>query len=200
MARRREFDDNKAMVSVEDLFWQKGYEGTSYQDLTAATGLGKGSLYAAFGNKKALYLRALDSYILREVEHYGATLVEKHHSAPAAWRGRISEFLNLAISAVADRRDRRGCFLCNAAVDLAPFDHDVEAAVLAAFAKIRAALLTVLSEPCPDPEARVAAAEHVLAVYFGLRVMAKAGVPVADLGGARDRALATLIPVSQESV
>jgi AcrR family transcriptional regulator len=65
--RPRTFDGEKALDQALNLFWERGYPGTSYTDLCAATGLNKPSLYAAFGNKEALFLAALDRYRARHV-------------------------------------------------------------------------------------------------------------------------------------
>jgi AcrR family transcriptional regulator len=60
--RPRSFDPDKVLGEVQQVFWRQGYEGTSYSDLTAATGLSKPSLYAAFGDKESLFAAALDRY------------------------------------------------------------------------------------------------------------------------------------------
>ena len=62
MARPRQFDEEQVREALMNVFWDKGYEATSMQDLVAATGLLKGSLYGAFGDKRALYLIALNHY------------------------------------------------------------------------------------------------------------------------------------------
>jgi len=62
MARTREFDERQALVSAMLVFWEKGYEGTSIQDLEDATGLGRTSIYNAFGNKRQLFNRILECY------------------------------------------------------------------------------------------------------------------------------------------
>ena len=62
MARPRAFDPDTALQDVMNVFWKKGYEGASLQDIEAATGLNKQSLYRAFGDKRAMYLAALDIY------------------------------------------------------------------------------------------------------------------------------------------
>ncbi len=59
MGRPREFDVDEALTKIMAVFWAKGFEGSSLSDLVAATGLKKGSLYAAFGDKRAMYLKAL---------------------------------------------------------------------------------------------------------------------------------------------
>src|SRR5206468_5468727 len=57
-----EFDKDKVLERALQVFWQKGYEGTSLSDLTRAMGINRPSLYAAFGNKEALFQKALDRY------------------------------------------------------------------------------------------------------------------------------------------
>ncbi|HRV92857.1 MAG TPA: helix-turn-helix domain-containing protein, partial [Anaerolineae bacterium] len=60
MARPREFDENEVLDKAMDLFWQKGYEATSIQELLTAMGISRGSLYDAFGDKHALFLAVLE--------------------------------------------------------------------------------------------------------------------------------------------
>ena len=74
MARPRTFDEHEVVAAARDEFWERGYAATSVDDLTAATGLGKGSLYGAFGDKHTLYLRALDDYISSSLEDVRASL------------------------------------------------------------------------------------------------------------------------------
>jgi len=65
MARPREFNETEALDRVVEVFWERGFEGTSIADLQEATGLGRQSLYNAFGGKRELFLRALDRYAAR---------------------------------------------------------------------------------------------------------------------------------------
>lgn len=191
MARLREFDSMVAVGAVEGIFWEKGYEGTSYADLTKVTGLGKGSLYAAFGNKKALYIKALKNYIMREVEVLCDLIIRRFEDNPTQWRDCLAAFFNVAIDAIDQRQDRRGCFLCNAAVDLAPFDNAVEATVMDALGKVKSALSVVLKKNIDDKNLETMV-EHLLAVYIGMRVMAKAGSTPAQLIMVRDAAIASI--------
>lgn len=62
MGRHRQFDETEVLSAALSVFWQKGYEGASLEDLTKATGLARPSLYAAFGNKEGLFRKALDLY------------------------------------------------------------------------------------------------------------------------------------------
>src|SRR3954465_11466160 len=68
MARPREFDEKTVVRAARDRFWNAGYAATSMSDLSAATGVGKTSLYGAFGDKHALYLRIFDEYSTRAVQ------------------------------------------------------------------------------------------------------------------------------------
>lgn len=191
MSRNREFDEAAALKAIEEMFWENGYEGTSYADLMSATGLGKGSLYAAFGNKDALYLKSLASYIQREVDSAVQLLCGKKESLSLSAKTRIGKFLDQAIKPVEQRKDRRGCFLCNAASDLAPHNKDVELEVLGAIDQIRNALESVLKNS-HEASSRKLAKEHVLCVYFGMRAMAKSGTSVARLKLMRDAVLQNL--------
>ena len=121
IGRPREFDTDDALSKILDVFWAKGFEGSSMSDLEAATGLRKGSLYAAFGDKRAMYLKALALYDKTAID---AGVEVLSGAGPAEQR--ISTFLQLAIDAVTILKDRRGCFLCNASVDQAILDPATE--------------------------------------------------------------------------
>lgn len=74
MARRREFDVDEALDAVLCVFWRKGYEGASYTDLTKAAGVERPALYSAFGNKEALFRKALARYYERHLAFFPAAL------------------------------------------------------------------------------------------------------------------------------
>ena len=185
MARPRKFDPDSALARAMEAFWARGYEGTSLADLVAATGLNKGSLYATFGDKQRLYLAAIERYERANVE--GTVAMLRDAADPAAAVAAVLD----AVIAAAERRDRRGCLLCNASVDRAPYDPAVERRVLSALAKLQRALAGALRRAAPDAavaelEAR---ASHLLATYMGLRTMARAGVAPAELRAIAQRAL-----------
>ena len=187
MGRPREFDETKALAQIMDVFWAKGFEGATLSDLVAATGLKKGSLYAAFGDKRAMYLKALALYEETAVD--GALDLLQ---GPGSAKTRIASFLQAAIDGDAGRQERRGCFLCNASIDQAGQDPEAERAVKAAFGRLKRALADALSELAPynrHNKRRDAAAQHLISVYIGLRVLAKAGYPPAALTQAKKAAL-----------
>ena len=83
MARPRNFDPDEVLGRAREVFWQKGFQGTSLDDITEATGLNKPSLYAAFGDKNALFLKVLDRYHAYIVEN-AERIINEGPSARAA--------------------------------------------------------------------------------------------------------------------
>ena len=179
MGRPREFDPEETLQDILNIFWLKGYEGASLQDLEAATGLKKPSLYRTYGDKRAMYLAALAAYDATEV---GAamTVLQK----PGSARTKIQRLLNGVVDGAAGKGDRRGCFLCNASIDQAPHDASTRKLVRASMERLSAAFSNAL-EASPAYKASAAKREKmaakILAGYFGLRVMIKAGMPVETL-------------------
>lgn len=182
MARTREFDEGLALDAIGDVFWRKGFEGASYGELMKASGLGKGSLYAAFGDKAALYRSALARYIEIEIGKLGAIAAD----VSASPFDRIAATFDYAIAAVEERADRRGCFLCNASVDMATHDPEVAKIVRKAF-DAASESYEMVGRAAGGPEG---IGDALFAVFLGLRVMAKSGAPVANMRRARDAALA----------
>ena len=81
MPRPRKFDESDVVAAARDEFWLRGYAATSVDDLTSVTGLGKGSLYGAFGDKHGLFIRALDDYINTSLDAVRAQLRDPGYSA-----------------------------------------------------------------------------------------------------------------------
>lgn len=189
--RPREFDELETLSQIMKLFWKKGYEGTGLSEVLKITGLGKASLYSAFGNKQSMYLKALAHYESVVVDAAVHALTNREHKV----EDRISAFLNSPIAAVQANNDRRGCFLCNASADRASLDVETAELVQRGYAKLHEALLKALSEESPsdnDQKTAQARASLVLSVYSGLRVMARSGVSIEMLADARDACLETL--------
>lgn len=189
MARPREFDEDAVLEIVADLFWRRGFEGVSIRDIAEATGVKMASLYAAYGDKKGLYRAALDNYRRTVVEPAIAMV-----AGPGSARERIEKLLQMAVDA-ARRGDRRGCFLCNAAVDRAGDDADAAEFVTVTFKRIEDAIAAALKDDPPydkNPGARRRASQRILADYLGMRVLARSGAPLAVLKNVRESALASL--------
>ena len=113
MARPREFDESAVLDAAVLCFWKQGYEATSVRDLVEHTGIAAASLYNAFGDKRALYEKALDHY----VEDSIADRIRRCKSLPPLRA--IEAFFEEIVKRSLDDRARKGCMLVNAALDVA---------------------------------------------------------------------------------
>ncbi|QPH53130.1 TetR/AcrR family transcriptional regulator [Pontivivens ytuae] len=174
MARPRTFEPDAARDALMALYWEKGFEGASMQDVEAATGLKKQSLYRLFGDKRGMYLAALARYEETEIAAGETLLVEG--SAQERFARLFAEAVDRAIEG-----DRRGCFLCNASLDQAQLDAETRAMVSRMVDRLRRIFAAALVEACPDPAKRAVKAAQLVTFYFGLRVMVRADAPEAVL-------------------
>lgn len=182
MARPREFDLDEALDCAMNVFWTKGYEGASLQDLLEAMNIARGSLYKAFQDKHSVYLAALDRYDRTEIQRSVDVL---HDPSAGDGATRIQQFLEDARAAVVQRHDRRGCFLCNAAVDRAPMDAGIQAKVLVMMKRMERAVAAALNECAQAADwpakRRAQTALGLTNAYVGLRVLARSGFSPKDL-------------------
>src|SRR3954471_12211011 len=135
MPRPRTFDESDVVAAARDEFWSRGYAATSVDDLVFATGLGKGSLYGAFGDKRGLFLRALDDYIGTALDDVRAQLRDPKYSA----YDRLVRHIRAQVKAIAADTSRRGCMMAKSAAELGSADEAVEQAVERAYATWTAA-------------------------------------------------------------
>lgn len=166
MARTREFNEEVVKDALRNVFWEGGFDGTSYSDIMKATGLQKGSLYAAFGDKRALYQVALARYNEADVSAGVAMLRNDDLGALA----RIDMLMDSTVQATKTKQGRWGCLLCNAATEIAPIDKEVESTVKVSMDRIYAAIMHAL-----HPVGKEDMAAFVLSSYFGARTFVKAG-------------------------
>jgi AcrR family transcriptional regulator len=111
VGRPREFDVEEALSAALKVFWRKGYDGASLSDLTEAMGITRPSLYCAFGNKEALFKKALDLY-----EREKLAFVDQALAAPTA-RQAIEAFLYNACELYAENPDAPGCMAVNSVLN-----------------------------------------------------------------------------------
>jgi TetR/AcrR family transcriptional regulator, transcriptional repressor for nem operon len=120
MARPRAFDEETVLDRAVNLFWCRGYEATSVQDLVDGLGINRASLYDSFGDKYALYRKALDRY--RQTHQAGlCTLLTLDQPAIEV----IQTLFDQTIQATISDPDHKGCFMVNSAIELAPHDPEV---------------------------------------------------------------------------
>ncbi|GHG47280.1 TetR/AcrR family transcriptional regulator [Streptomyces griseocarneus] len=192
MARTKEFDPDAALQAAMELFWQRGFEATSMADLVDHLGIARASLYATFGGKRELYLKALQRY----GEQHGPAMTEEL-SQPGPVLPAVRELVRRFADEAGGDALRRGCFVTNTAVELGPHDaecarrveeswHSVETLLTSALTRARAQ-----GEIAADRDV-VALARTLLVFLQGLRVVGKATPDPARLRDAAEQALTLL--------
>jgi TetR/AcrR family transcriptional repressor of nem operon len=172
MARPREFDEDEALAAAMNCFWARGYEATSVRDLADGMGITGASLYNAFGDKRTLYHRALDFYIDLSVRDRIARL-ERLEPLEA-----LTAFFDEIVSRSVADKQRRGCMLVNAALEVTPEDTELRALVAKQTGRIedffKRCIVAGQANGSVD-RARSAEdlAKTLLSVLFGLRVLAR---------------------------
>ena len=187
MARPREFDEERVKDTLMRVFWKKGYEATSMQDLVDATGLLKGSLYGAFGDKQALYMIALAYYDHTRMQA-GIDMLLGEGSA----KQKISGLFDSVIEAAKAGEFAGGCLLCNASIEMAPVDSAVANSVKSTIRRFQAAIKKAIEPAIKASDDANSLSGLILSAYFGARVLAKAGAPLQMIADTRDRFLKDL--------
>lgn len=118
VGRPRGFEEDRVLEAVMNTFWEKGYEGTSLKDLCLITGLHKGSLYQAFGDKHQLFLKSLAYYMERSFKDVAASAY-LHDSPMENLRSMLLKITTLCV-------EGEGCMVLNSLVEMAPHDPEVK--------------------------------------------------------------------------
>jgi TetR/AcrR family transcriptional repressor of nem operon len=193
MARTKEFDPDAVLQSALELFWRRGYEATSMADLVEHLGIGRASIYATYGNKRELYLKALDRYAESRDPDLLDLLSQPGPALPAV-RAVVRRF---AAEAADDARRRAGCFVTNTAAELAPHDPAAARRVALSWEHLETLLHSALvraraqGELPGDRDPR-ALARMLLVLMQGLRVVGKASDDPARVRDAAEQALVLL--------
>jgi len=174
MPRQKEFDREAALDRAMSAFWTKGYAATSVEDLVSRMGVQRGSLYATFGDKRTLFLSALDRY-QRVVTRELLDALETSGSGLEA----IRRFFRLRLEGSLDRSRPPGCLVTNSAVELTRRDRGAAAKVGGSLARLEGAFLRALERARAQGELAATQDIRALARFLtssaqGLSVMAKA--------------------------
>ncbi len=190
--RPRSFDPEVALDRAVEVFWKHGFQDASLHELTEAMGLSKPSLYAAFGDKEALYLKTLERYVARLFERHAAALDDEPDGRRA-----IQGFLRSLAGMLADPVLPGGCFIINGTADCggSTIPPSVELALREALQGSETMVCERLLRAQRDGHLPADADPASLAAMFGsliagLAVMAKSGAPVAKLNTVIDAAMA----------
>lgn len=192
MSRPREFNEITALDAAVACFWRRGYEATSLRDLTAAMGLKAPSLYNAFGDKAELFALALERYLERNtrgrLRRLEATLGPKQA---------ITRFFAEIVAHSVNDRQRKGCFLVNSALEIAPHHAECRAVIATQFQGIeaffaRCILAAQAERSVPLHLDADDVAKLLLGVLLGVRVLARTNPSRGVLEGMVRSALALL--------
>ena len=194
MPRPRKFDERRVLDLARGQFWATGYAGTRMDEIAEATGLGKGSLYGAFGDKSALYHRVFDEWCTAITELAEQVLTGPDDEGAFA---RLSAYAQLMAENTAADTDRRGCLMAKGAAELAQHDPAVAgrsaATMNALLALLRTQILAAQRhgdiDDSADPDQLAAL---LLTVLRGIEAVGKAGLDAQTLKGIADTALAVL--------
>ncbi|GGL12056.1 TetR/AcrR family transcriptional regulator [Nocardia jinanensis] len=188
MARPRKFDEQTVLTAARDTFWRCGYEATSVQDLTAATGVGTQSLYGAFGSKHDLFLRILDDYCACQ----SAGLERAATANTSPWRG-VASAVTFEDGGRLDLPPE-GCLMANSAAALSTQDEEVQTRVSRVYAETLVLFTRQITRAQEvgeidadiDPEAT---ARALIAVMQGIEFLHKSGIGEQELQLAKSAAL-----------
>ena len=171
MGRSKEFDENMVLQKAMELFWAQGYEKTSMSDLIEHMGIHRKSLYDTFGDKRGLYLKAIESYGKYSGEKLQSRIAEAITAKQA-----IQNAFDYIIEGNKDKR--LGCFFVNAATEMAPSDREVDEIVDQAFIKTEQRLSDIIrkgqqsGEISGDHDAQ-SWAEFLHNALIGIRVLVR---------------------------
>jgi len=193
MVGRKAFEPEAALDAAIRAFWQRGYSATSVNDLVAATGLSRGSIYATFGDKNDLFLACLSRY----VELVGAPAREALRQPTGGVRERVLASFDVILERMADPGTPDGCLLAQTAAESGALEAGVQAAVQGLLDDQKAHMRASLTAGGDaDPEQVESLATYLVTVAQAVAVMHRAGTPVHDLRRTVEHAVRVLDPIT----
>ena len=179
MGRPSHVDKEAALNAALPVFWNQGYEGTNLPDLLDAMQLTRGTFYRAFSDKRAVYLEALEYY---GETRFGKALDLLSEPGLPPLQRLTNLYRRTETTAPGKVNPQIGCFICNAMVEVAPFDEEVARICDARSKQLQAGLRSVLTDAMPNAD--VAAIQRkcrILArMYFGAHAMGRMGQSFED--------------------
>jgi len=174
------------------VFWEQGYGKTSIGDLVDATGLQPGSLYAAFGNKKGLFLEVIEQYNQQFIAK-----IREMHEQPGSAIDKIAVLLQQIVEEQASGHDQRGCLTVNAMLEMSQHDSEIGDHLCGYSRYLSTAFESVISDAQDQGQVAanrdsVALAEFLMNNIWGLRVMCKSRPSRESLQGVVDGVMAAL--------
>ncbi len=193
MARKKNFVEAEILEKALGLFWERGYNATSVQDLVDHLGINRASIYDTWGDKHGLYLETLKHYR----QHTSSYLLEKLRSERSA-KEIVKDFLYDVVNDSVTDEMRKGCFMANSATEMANCDNTV----YRLFSENRIKMEAVLNELVKEGQERgefatrfesQAYARFIFNTASGLRTLAKGTIAEKELNEVVDVALSALV-------
>lgn len=173
MARTKDFDEDEVLTKAIQLFWRKGYNATSMQDLVDTLGISRSSLYDTYTDKHTLFVKALERY-----QQTGKAQIQQilDQSSPA--KEKLKKLLELSTSELICQGGQNGCFMVNAEVEVAPHDKEVSQIVCRNDQQMEEAFYQMIKKGQDAGEIKNlidarAQARFILNAVKGMRVTAK---------------------------
>jgi TetR/AcrR family transcriptional repressor of nem operon len=191
MARPKEFDPTTALDKAMELFWRKGYEATSIEDLLTSMDINRGSLYETFGDKQQLFLAAMDRYCNGMIADR-LKLLDQPGPAIETIKNFIRDMVRMALAT-----RRKGCLIANTAMELASHEKEIGDRVASALGDLEEAFFKALQRAKKNGELRKnqdprAIARYLTTMMQGVIVMYKAGTSTEALRDAVETGLSVL--------
>lgn len=174
MARTKVFNEKEVLNKAMELFWNKGYNGTSAQDLVDYLGLSRSSLYDTFGDKHSLFIKALEMYRYENEEFL------KQKMSAGSVKQAFKDILEMAVRQSLEESFKIGCFMVNSTIDLAPHDEEVAKMVNSNRVSVEAIFSNAIKRAQKEGEISSAKdagalASFIFNAYSGIRVGARSG-------------------------
>jgi len=141
MARTKDFDENEVLTKAIQIFWHKGYNGTSMQDLVDGLGISRSSLYDTFTDKHTLFIKALESY-----QYSGAEKIREMIAQSGSAKEAVQKLLEYTTKDLLDDDQQKGCFMVNSKVELASHDAEINSLLCQNDQQIEEAFLQVIQK------------------------------------------------------
>ena len=193
MPWEKSFDEDAVVGKAMKVFWEKGYAATSINDLIEGTGVGRGSLYNAFGGKQALFVQALSKYY---AENHRATLAELEALDDPL--NAIRGLFNAVLQETIEDKEKKGCFLINTTLELRTHDAKTQAVIKKAHTETIAFFRRCIEvgqarKDMPSSVDAMATAKVLLSLVIAIRVLGRGAFNERDLREIADQAERLLI-------
>lgn len=183
MARPRRFDEQVLLDAAQEVFWVNGYDRTSIEDISAVSGVGNGSIYAAFGSKLGLFLAVFDRYCEGRVKLVESVVASHQGDFESA----VANYLDEIVADCTSHADRRGCLMLNSLADLGSRFPDVVSIGRRSIAQMKSVMIARVTAGVESGELTLQRdqidplASHIVLVSQGLITLSRIGAPVEQL-------------------